>query len=142
LKTRNLGLTFVLAALLAAWLGGEAQAAEDSTSKGAGAAKLLGLNRPKPASEEATGASVPMSCPKCKSEWTARKDYTARGATKPMVWVEKHLCQGCDTTISVAGHGKAKHDVVTHKCTACGATDAACCATSKAAGPTKGMDKT
>ena len=102
---------------------------------------MLEINRPDAAPAVQTDASTPMSCPKCKTEWSSRIDYTARGANKPTVWVAKHLCEGCDTTIGVVGHGKSKHDVVTHKCSACGAPNAGCCATSKGAGPTKGMDK-
>jgi len=137
-KTIKLSLTFALATIIAVWLGGRAQAGEEPTSKGAGAAALLGLNRAKPAVAERSTVT-PMSCPKCKTEWTSRIDYTARGATKPTIWAGKHLCEGCDTIISVVGHGKTNHDVVSHKCTACGALDASCCATSKGGGATKGM---
>ncbi len=133
--------TFAVAAVLAGWSGGQAQAGESPTTKGAGAAKLLEISRPNAAPAERIDTSTFMSCPKCKTEWSSRIDYTARGANKPTVWVAKHLCEGCDTTIAVVGHGKAKHDVVTHKCSACGAPDAACCATSKGAGPTPGMGK-
>ena len=139
MKTIKLSVMLALAAILAVALEGRAQAGEEPTSKGAGAAKLIGRDRAKPFTTGQNDATKPMSCPKCRSEWKSRIDYTARGATKPVVWVEKHLCDGCDTTISVAGHGKAKHDVVTHKCSACGALDAACCATTKGGGPTKGM---
>lgn len=141
MRTVACGSSFVLAVALVTWLGGQVQAQELPTGKGAGAAKLLELNRSKAPSSDKADTAIPMSCPKCRSEWTSRTDYTARGAMKPKVWVEKHLCEGCDTTISVVGHGKAKHDVVTHKCASCGATDASCCATTQGAGPTKGMGK-
>jgi hypothetical protein len=133
----NLALAIALVTLL--W--GQVQAQEQPTDKGAGAAKLLQLTPAKAPPPARAIAARPMTCPKCKSEWISRTDYTARGAMKPKVWVEKHLCDGCDTTISVAGHGKAKRDVVTHKCSSCGAPDMGCCATSNGARPTKGMGK-
>lgn len=113
-------------------VGSLAQAQESPTSRGAGAAKLIGQDKPRTAIVARTVATAPMSCPKCKSTWTARVDYSARGAVKPKVWVEKHLCEGCETTISVVGHGKAKRDVASHKCTTCGEPDGACCVTSRA----------
>jgi hypothetical protein len=73
----------------------------------------------------------PMSCGKCKDELVTSKDMTARGANKPDVTVARHLCDGCKTTITTVGHGKGKHDVATHKCTASGAPSAGCCSTKK-----------
>src|SRR5436190_21600601 len=75
-----------------------------------------------------------MACAQCKTEVSRRVDWTARGQNKPEVLVANHLCKGCETTISVAGFGKAKHDVATHKCTACGSAELACC--------TSGQDRT
>ena len=84
----------------------------------------------------------PMSCAKCKSEWIARTENTSRGVIKPSVLVERHLCNGCDTTITTVGRGKQATDVAVHKCTECGAETLACCSTSKrSVAATKGMEK-
>jgi len=119
----------VIALALFAGVAGEVRA--QNGAKG-GATKLLELSggsiTPKP---EASNYK-PMACGKCKSEFITTVDWTARGATKPTVLIERHLCGGCETTIAVAGQGKAKHDVVTHKCSSCGAESLACCSTTKA----------
>jgi hypothetical protein len=124
--------------LLIAWSGNQAQAQSSPPTKGA--ELLMTLGRPKPASREKVAPSKLMSCPKCKSEWTSHADYTARGVIKPVVWVEKHLCEGCETTITVAGVGKGKHSVAIHKCTTCGAPNEGCCSTGKSSGGAEGMN--
>jgi hypothetical protein len=126
----------VIALVLFAGVASEAKAHEDYPTKG-GAKLLL---RPNPAS--APSDYKPMSCAKCKDEYVRRVDWSARGANKPTYLVAKHLCPGCDTTITTVGHGKAKQDVVTHKCTSCGADNLTCCSTSKSGTTaTKGMEK-
>lgn len=126
---------FVIAlALLAGTLG--AASAADQIKGGERQLNLLGI-KTKAVPTEST--YTPMSCPKCKDEYSKRVDWSARGINKPTVLVVKHLCAGCDTTITTEGHGKAKRDVVTHKCTSCGAAESSCCATSKGGGSTKGM---
>ena len=88
-------------------------------------------------------AYVPMSCARCKSEFTRRAEVTTKGTRPNTYLVERHLCTGCDTTIATVGHGKAKRDVATHKCTSCGEVNLACCNTRKSnAVATKGMEKT
>jgi hypothetical protein len=83
-----------------------------------------------------------MACPKCRDEYVKRTDTTAKGVIKPTIWLANHLCGGCDTTISVQGFGKAKHDVATHTCTSCGAENLACCNATKGSDvDTKGMEK-
>ncbi len=83
-----------------------------------------------------------MACPKCTDEYVARKDASARGANKPVITVAHHLCADCDTIVGVTGVGKAKHDVVTHKCTGSGIADLACCATKAAGAPaSNGLEK-
>jgi hypothetical protein len=68
-----------------------------------------------------------MACATCKDEYVKRTDWTVKGATKPTVIVSKHLCAGCDTSTTVAGIGKAKHNVVTHKCSLDKTGKANCC---------------
>ena len=53
----------------------------------------------------------------------------------------QHTCPGCNTTITVEGHGKAKKDVVKHVCQKCGSKDASCCVMKKGGDATKGMEK-
>lgn len=70
-----------------------------------------------------------MACATCKDDYIKRTDWTVKGTTKPTVIVAKHLCEGCDTSIAVAGVGKAKENVVTHKCSLDKAGKASCCLT-------------
>ncbi len=137
---RLTGLTIALALLTG--IAGSASAQDLETTKGAGARRLLELNRkyPKPAPAESNYQS--MSCPMCKDEVLKTKDWAARGANKPYVTIVRHLCAGCSDTITVTGHGKAKQNIVMHKCTSCGAESLACCNTTKGSTvATKGMEK-
>lgn len=111
--------------LLLSWSGTQVQAQRSPPAKGA--ELLMKLGQPKATSGEQLVGPKPMSCPKCKSEWTSHPDYSARGVIKPTVWVETHLCEGCETTITVTGVGKGKHSVAIHKCTTCGAPNEGCC---------------
>ncbi|HRK22889.1 MAG TPA: hypothetical protein PLX06_13820 [Fimbriimonadaceae bacterium] len=87
-------------------------------------------------------AAPSMPCPMCKDKTTTKTDYSARGATKPVITVTTHLCKGCVTEWSLTGHGKAKTSIASHRCTACGADDLACCNTTKGSTvATKGMEK-
>ena len=133
MKTSGINTTarctgLVIALALFAGVAGEVRA--QNGAKG-GATKLLELSgtsiTPKP---EASLNKV-MACGKCNSEFITAVDWTARGAYKPAVLIERHLCGGCETTIAVAGHGKAKRDVVIHKCSSGGAESLACCSATK-----------
>ena len=93
-------------------------------------------------------AVATMACPKCKDQYVTVPVKGAKGGQIlmaggiPTQKIAKHLCPGCDTTISVAGVGKAKHDVAIHKCDSCGSENLACCSTSGAGNvATKGMEK-
>ena len=99
-----------------------ALAGETATGKG-GASLLM-----KPSEPASVSRVAAMSCPACKSEFVTRKDLTARGATKPAVIVERHLCKGCETTITTTGSGKAKQALVVHQCLSGGSKELACCA--------------
>lgn len=112
-----------------------------------GAERLMKLNRPPAAAmrQPAESKTVPMSCPKCQDVVKQVPDRSAKGGqilmaggrpTKPVV---QHLCEGCSTTLSVVGHGKAKQQVAEHTCTSCGADSKSCCATTKDGKPTSGM---
>ena len=76
--------------------------------------------------------SKPTACANCKNEYLTREDWTVKGLIKPKVTSVKHLCPGCETSVSVIGGGKAKHDVVTHKCDSCRSVALTCCSVGKA----------
>jgi len=84
--------------------------------------------------------SIVMVCNKCKSVMLHNVS-TEKGHVKTMTVGEKHMCPGCDSTITVVGAGKGKHDVVKHTCEKCGDDSVFCCATAPGAGGTKGMEK-
>lgn len=122
------GLVGVVA--LALWLPG-AQSAEVKTKGGAGQ-----LMKPVKSLEDLAalqpGDMMVMSCPKCKDVTVTYVEPTFK-ATEPKEKVKtQHTCPGCSTTIVVEGHGKAKKDVVKHKCGKCGSHTAFCCTLKKA----------
>jgi hypothetical protein len=118
--TRLAGLTVALTISAATVV--TALAGETATGKG-GASLLL-----KPGVSISAPSMPTMSCPACKSEYVTRKDATARGATKSTVIVERHLCKGCETTITTTGTGKAKQTLAVHRCLSGGSKELACCA--------------
>lgn len=131
----------VAVSVMALFAGFAAETQAQNGAKG-GATKLLEFSGGSIKPKVAVSDYQPMPCAKCKDEATRRVDWSARGANKPTILVSKHLCEGCGTTISVSGHGKAKQDLVTHKCTSCGAESLACCNTKKSREiATKGMEK-
>jgi hypothetical protein len=95
-----------------------------------------------PAEAEALkpGDPMVMVCSKCKSVML-HNISTEKGHVKTMTVGQKHMCPGCDSTITVVGTGKGKHDVVKHTCEKCGDDSVFCCATTPGAGATKGMEK-
>lgn len=68
-----------------------------------------------------------MACASCKDEVVTRVDYTARGVNKPTITAVKHLCDGCETSLKVVGHGKAAKSVATHSCSKSNDGKADCC---------------
>ena len=80
----------------------------------------------------ATPASPAMTCPKCADARTAKVSPQAKGS-EVMMGVKQvsysHACPGCDTKFTVAGEGKAKHQVAAHNCTAETPNNLSCCAT-------------
>jgi len=98
-----------------------------------------------PMSQPAGPKPVAMACPKCQNVVKQVADYSAKGGQIlmaggwPMKSVVQHLCEGCSTTFTVVGHGKAKKDVAQHSCTSCGADSKSCCATVENGKPTPRM---
>ena len=86
------------------------------------------------------GDSITMVCAKCKSVMLHNVS-TEKGHIQVMTVGQKHLCPGCDSTITVVGTGKGKHDEVKHTCAKCGDDSVFCCATKPGEGKTKGMEK-
>jgi hypothetical protein len=79
----------------------------------------------------ATAAAPAMACPMCADVQTVKVSPQAKGAevltgARQVAYI--HACGGCETKITVAGEGKARHSVATHKCTADVANKLACCA--------------
>jgi hypothetical protein len=87
------------------------------------------------------GDSIGMVCTKCKSVMV-HNVTTEKGHIKVMTVGEKHLCPGCDSTITVVGVGRGPngaHDVVKHECGKCGSESVFCCATKPGSKATEGM---
>ncbi len=79
----------------------------------------------------ATATAPAMDCPKCSDVRTAEVNRQAKGAelltgaaTKIVI---RHTCSACTVKWTVAGAGKAKHLVATHKCTANVPNNLVCC---------------
>ena len=95
-----------------------------------------------PAEAEALlpGDSMVMVCSMCKSVMLHNVS-TEKGHIKTMTVGEKHMCPGCNSTITVVGTGKGKNDEVKHTCEKCGDESVFCCASKPGEGATKGMEK-
>ena len=94
-----------------------------------------------------TDDHIAMVCAKCKNVWVTRVKTDAHGSQilnehgTPRELVGKHECAGCNSTMEVVGVGKGKETVFKHSCKACGDDSGFCCATTKDAKATKGMEK-
>jgi hypothetical protein len=86
------------------------------------------------------GDVIAMVCSKCKSVMI-HNVTTEKGHIKIMTVGEKHMCPGCNSTITVVGVGKQSKDEVKHVCDKCGSDSVFCCATKPGAGATTGMEK-
>jgi hypothetical protein len=91
--------------------------------------------------------TMAMVCSKCKTVWVTRVKQGTKGAQllmeggQPKELIGTHACAGCNSTITVTGHAKGDITELKHSCKACGDDSAFCCATTKDAKPTKGMEK-
>ena len=142
-KNNIIGTGIAMAVALAVWLPGNINAQEKGSAKG-GAQQLMKakpVNTVEDISTIQPGDMMVMSCPKCKNVTVSYVEPTFK-AVEPKEKVKtQHTCPGCNTTITVEGHGKAKKDVLKHVCMTCGSKDAFCCVMKKGSGPTKGMEK-
>ena len=141
LKSLLIGSTLVVALLLATAYTALAQ--EKGSAKG-GAQQLM-QSKPIRTLEDLSsiqpGDMMVMSCPKCKNVTIHYVEPTFKAMEPKNKMKTQHTCPGCNTTITVEGHGKAKKDVVKHVCQNCGSKDAFCCVMKKGGEPTKGMEK-
>lgn len=125
---------FIMAVTAVAWLPGQALA----QVKGA---QLLMTHVTTPAQVEGlkSGDAVAMVCAKCKSVMV-HNVTTEKGHIQVMTVGSKHLCPGCDSTITTVGTGKGAKQAVKHVCEKCGSDSVFCCAT-KPGTVTPGMEK-
>jgi len=134
-----LSIALAVAAVIVMPVNSSAQ--EKGSAKG-GAQKLM---KPVSTLEDLSaiqpGDMMVMSCPKCKNVSVSYVERTF----KPVATTDKvktqHTCPGCNNTITVEGHGKAKHDVVKHVCQKCGSHDAFCCVLKKGSGATTSIEE-
>ena len=70
----------------------------------------------KPAAAVTAPAAPAMNCPLCKDENISFVDKNARGAIKPLAFVQKHSCGSCETTLKTTGVGKQARQVAVHTC--------------------------
>jgi hypothetical protein len=129
------GLALALA--LGVWLPVTTRAADQM--KG-GQILMKQIKTPAEAEALKPGDSMVMVCSMCKSVMMHTVS-TEKGHIKTMIVGEKHMCPGCNSTITVVGTGKGKHDEVKHSCEKCGDESVFCCATKPGEGATKGMEK-
>ena len=85
------------------------------------------------------GDAVAMVCSKCKTVLYANVDKPRNRFVVP--FEHRHFCPGCKSTITMTGAGLHLKEEVKHTCSACGSDSVFCCATSKGASPTEGMEK-
>jgi hypothetical protein len=139
--TNNKNLLCAVAALaIAASLPFTALAGETTKSMRGAGLLMKPINTQAQAEELKPGDSIAMVCSMCKSVMV-HNVTTDKGHVKVMTVGEKHLCPGCNSTITVVGTGKGKHDAVKHSCEKCGDESVFCCATKPGSGSTKGMEK-
>ena len=84
-----------------------------------GSAALLKRPASEPAAQTTSSTSQSMKCGNCREASVLVTDVSARGANKPVVVVNEHLCAKCSDSISTMGQGKATREVVTHNCGEC-----------------------
>ena len=131
------GMGAAFALVVAASLPVTARAAEQMKG-GPHMLHLMGIKTEAEAEALKPGDAIAMVCSMCKSVMIHNVD-TQKGHIKVMTVGEKHLCPGCNSTITVVGTGKGKRDAVKHTCEKCGDESVFCCATKPGAGATKGM---
>jgi hypothetical protein len=138
-----------MAIALAAWLPTNLNAAEEMKPM-KGGEHLLMLNKVETKAQAdalTPDDTIAMVCAKCKTVYVTRVKQGVKGAEllmakgQPKELIGTHACAGCNSTMTVTGHGKGKEMTLKHSCKACGDDSAFCCATKPGSGATKGMEK-
>lgn len=131
------GLAIALA--FAVWPSGSVQAAEDLKGYER-SLQMRGIKTKAEAEALKPGDTIAMACVKCQSVVV---EYVTleKGHIKHVTPGTKHLCPGCNSTITVVGNGKDATRAVAHTCGACGDGSAFCCASKPGTGATKGMEE-
>ena len=135
--TLSSGLALALA--FAVWPSGSVQGAEDLKGYER-SLQMRGITTRTQAEALKPGDAIAMVCVKCTSV-VVEHVTLEKGHIKHVTTGAKHLCPGCNSTITVVGKGKDPTREVTHTCGACGDASAFCCATKPGEGATKGMEK-
>lgn len=93
--------------------------------------KPLRYQSPKSASTATAVSPVAMACPACKNEFVPTVTQDSKLKTKT-VFIAKHGCSDCKTTIERSGAQKATgKDVARHSCGAMLAASQSCCGSMK-----------
>jgi len=140
-----------LAVAAVAWLPGTVSAQDAATPMKPmkGGEHLLMLQKPITTTEEANALtpddSMAMVCAKCKTVYVTRVKQGTKGAQllmgpAPTELIGTHQCSGCGGTWAITGVGKGAKTELKHSCSKCGDDSGFCCATTKNAPPTKGME--
>ena len=85
------------------------------------------------------GDAIAMACAKCKTVLFADVNRPRNRFFTP--FEHRHYCPGCKSTITVTGRGFKAKETVKHTCDSCGSESMFCCATTRSATPTEGMEK-
>lgn len=147
-----LGLGVAIAMALAAWLPTTASAQDEKKpmKEMKGGEHMMMLNKEVKTTQDAKALkpddSLAMVCAKCKTVYVTRVKQGTKGAQLlmgpvPTELIGTHECAGCKGTWTITGVGKGATTELKHSCTMCGDDSGFCCATTKDAKPTKGMDK-
>lgn len=137
--TRKFAGATMIAIGLVTWGSMEAQAA-DTGVKGIPPYKWAQVKTKAEADAVKPGDSIAMVCAKCKTISVTLVTQDTKTKTK-LIPGEKHLCEGCNSTITVVGSKANNKEIIKHVCKACGDDSAFCCATKPDSGATKGMEK-
>jgi ribosomal protein S27E len=128
-KNKIMAIGFAVAVAVAFWAPEITHAADQVK----GAEKLM--SKPVKSLDDLSaiqpGDMMVMSCPKCKNATVHFVEPTFKATESREKVKTQHTCPGCNNTITVEGHGKAKKDVITHVCQTCGSKDAFCCVVKK-----------
>jgi hypothetical protein len=133
-------LAVAVTVTLTMWLPrpGHAQEAMKPMKGGEHLVMLTHISTTTQAEELKPGDTIAMVCAKCKSVMVHNVS-TEKGHIQVMTVGEKHLCPGCNSTITVVGVGKGKKNEVKHVCEKCGDDSVFCCATKPGSNPIQGM---